>query len=116
MIGVDIALQIAHQFGKNTAETAWAQMKAPSQLNTVMRAKEVTEHQITSVRTKTVDQMIVVDTSMFGFADFTSAREMSLAGEEAAAMAMDQFKQMLKRQASSQLKRDQRFTCDKQTQ
>ena len=73
MIGVDIAPQIAHQFGKNTAETAWAQMKAPSQLNTVMRAKEVTEHQITSVRTKTVDQMIVVDTSMFGFADFTSA-------------------------------------------
>ena len=116
VIGVDIAPQIAHQFGKNTAETAWAQMKAPSQLNTVMRAKEVTEHQITSVRTKTVDQMIVVDTSMFGFADFTSAREMSLAGEEAAAMAMDQFKQMLKRQASSQLKRDQRFICDKQTQ
>ena len=59
-----------------------------------------------------MDQMIVVDTSMFGFADFTSAREMSLAGEEAAAMAMDQFKQILKDQVESQSADGQRFVCD----
>ena len=73
---------------------------------------DVTADQITSLRTKTVDQMIVVDTSSFEFADFTSAREMSLAGEEAAERAMEQFKQMLKQRSESQSDEGHRFVCE----
>ena len=78
----------------------------------MMRSNEVQHHQITALRTKTVDQMISVDTSMFEFADFSSAREMSWAGEEAAGKAMEQFKQMLKHQSESQSEEGQRFVCN----
>jgi len=81
-------------------------------LQTVLRASEIQNYQITSLRTKSVDQMIVVDTSMFDFADFSSAREMSIAGEEAAAAAMGRFKQLLKDQIESQSAAGQRFVCD----
>lgn len=87
-------------------------MRAPSQLHTLMRANEIQNYQITSLRTKSIDQMIVVDTSMFDFADFSSAREMSIAGEEAAAKAMGQFKQMMEQQIESQSADGQRFVCD----
>ena len=87
-------------------------MRAPGQLQTVLRASEIQNYQITSLRTKSVDQMIVVDTSMFDFADFSSAREMSIAGEEAAAAAMGRFKQLLKDQIESQSAAGQRFVCD----
>jgi len=112
VVGVDIAPQIAHQFGKNTPGTNMNQMKTPSQLQTMMRSAEVQGYQITALRTKTVDQMIRVDTSMFDFADFTSAREMSVAGEEAANMVMDQFKQLLQNQIDSQSEEGHRFVCD----
>ena len=87
-------------------------MRAPSQLHTMMRVNDIQGHQITSLRTKSVDQLIVVDTSMFDYADFTSAREMSIAGEEAAAAAMDHFKQILTAQIESQSDDGQRFVCD----
>ena len=111
VVGVDIATQMAHRFGKNTPGMSTDQMKAPGQLHTMLRSHEVQDYQITALRTKTVDQMVSVDTSMFDFADFTSAREMSLAGEEAAGMVMDQFKLMLK-QRESQSDAGQRFVCD----
>ena len=112
VMGVDVSPQFAHQFGQNTPDMNRKQMKSPSQLNTIIRAKEVTDYQITSLRTKTVDQMIVVDTSSFEFADFSSAREMSLAGEEAAERAMEQFKQMLKQRSESQSDEGHRFVCE----
>ena len=112
VVGVDIATQMAQRFGKNTPNMNRQKMRAPSQLRTLMRASEIQNYQITSLRTKSVDQMIVVDTSMFDFADFSSAREMSIAGEEAAAAAMGQFKQMLKAQIESQSADGQRFVCD----
>jgi len=87
-------------------------MKAPSQLHTMMRVNDIQGHQITSLRTKSIDQLIVVDTSMFEFADFSSAREMSIAGEKAAEMAMGQFKKMLKSQIESQSADGQRFVCE----
>lgn len=112
VVGVDIATQMALRFGKNTPNMGKQKMRAPSQLQTLMRAREIQNYQITSLRTKSVDQMIVVDTSMFEFADFTSAREMSIAGEEAAAAAMGQFKQLLKDRIESQSADGQRFVCD----
>ena len=112
VVGVDIATQMVYQFGKNTPGMNMEQMKAPGQLNTIMRSSEVQSHQITALRTKTVDQMISVDTSMFDFADFSSAREMSVVGEEAAGMAMEQFKAMLKQQSESQAVQGQRFVCN----
>jgi len=112
VVGVDIATQMAQRFGKNTPNMNRQKMRAPSQLHTLMRATEIQNYQITSLRTKSIDQMIVVDTSMFDFADFTSAREMSIAGEEAAAAAMGQFKHMLKAQIESQSADGQRFVCD----
>ena len=114
VLGVDISTQIAHRFGKNTPGTPASQMRAPSQLQTMMRANEVRDHQITVWRTKAVDQMIVVDTSMFDFADFTKAREMSEAGYHAAYEAMSQFKQILKDQKASEAAGRERFvyqTC-----
>ena len=78
------------------------QMRAPSQWQTIRRASEVQNHHITALHTKTVDQMIIVDTSMFEYADFTSAREMSDAGEIAVNEAMPQFLQMLKEQKKSE--------------
>ena len=112
VVGVDIATQMALRFGKNTPDMNGQKMRAPSQLHTLMRANEIQNYQITSLRTKSIDQMIVVDTSMFDFADFSSAREMSIAGEEAAAKAMGQFKQMMEQQIESQSADGQRFVCD----
>ena len=112
VVGVDIATQMAQRFGKNTPNMNSQKMRAPGQLQTVLRASEIQNYQITSLRTKSVDQMIVVDTSMFDFADFSSAREMSIAGEEAAAAAMGRFKQMLKAKTESQSADGQRFVCD----
>ena len=112
VVGVDISTQMSQRFGKNTPGMNGQKMRAPSQLHTMMRANEIQDYQITSLRTKSIDQMIVVDTSMFDFADFTSAREMSMAGEEAAGQAMDQFKQILKDQVESQSADGQRFVCD----
>ena len=112
VVGVDIATQMALRFGKNTPNMGKQKMRAPSQLQTLMRAREIQNYQITSLRTKSVDQMIVVDTSMFEFADFSSAREMSIAGGEAAAAAMGQFKQLLKDRIESQSADGQRFVCD----
>ena len=111
VVGVDISTQMALRFGKNTPNMNGRKMRAPSQLHTLMRANEIQNYQITSLRTKSIDQMIVVDTSMFDFADFSSAREMSVAGEEAAGMAMGQFKEMLEQQTESQ-SAGQRFVCD----
>jgi hypothetical protein len=56
--------------------------------------------------------MISVDTSMFDFADFSSAREMSAVGEEAAGMVMEQFKTMIKQKSEPQLLQGQRFVCN----
>ena len=112
VVGVDIATQMAQRFGKNTPNMNSHKMRAPGQLQTVLRASEIQNYQITSLRTKSVDQMIVVDTSMFDFADFSSAREMSIAGEEATAAAMGRFKQLLKDQIESQSAAGQRFVCD----
>jgi predicted acylesterase/phospholipase RssA/CRP-like cAMP-binding protein len=112
VVGVDIANQLALQFGKNTPGMNVEQMRVPGQLNTVMRSTEVQSHQITALRTKTVDQMISVDTSMFDFADFSSAREMSAVGEEAAGMVMEQFKTMIKQKSEPQLLQGQRFVCN----
>ena len=112
VVGVDIATQMAQRFGKNTPNMNSQKMRAPGQLQTVLRASEIQNYQITSLRTKSVDQMIVVDTSMFDFADFSSAREMSIAGEGAAAAAMGRFKQMLKAKTESQSADGQRFVCD----
>ena len=102
VLGVDIAKQIAQRFGNNTPETPMNKMRAPGQWQTVMRASEVQDFHITSLHTKTVDQMIVVDTTMFEYADFTSAREMSDAGAEAARQAMPQFRQLLDEQKESE--------------
>ena len=112
VVGVDIATQMAQRFGNNTPDMKREKMRAPSQLHTLMRTNEIQGHQITSLRTKSVDQLIVVDTSMFDFADFTSAREMSIAGEEAATMAMGHFKQILKALLESQSADGQRFVCE----
>ena len=112
VVGVDIATQMSERFGKNTPGMNGRKMKVPSQLQTMMRVNDIQGHQITSLRTKSTDQMIVVDTSMFDFADFSSAREMSQAGEEAAAKAMGQFKQILKTQLESQSVDGQRFVCE----
>ncbi len=112
VLGVDIATQMAQRFGKNTPNMNGQKMRAPSQLHTILRGNEIQNYQITSLRTKSVDQMIVVDTSMFDFADFTSAREMSVAGQEAAAAAMGRFKQMLKAKIESQSTAGPRFVCD----
>ena len=102
VVGVDISTKIALRFGNNTPEMIPERMRAPSQWQTIMRANEVQDFQITALRTKEVDQMIVVDTSMFEYTDFTSAREMSAAGEEAVASAMPQFKQLLQEQKESE--------------
>ena len=112
VVGVDIATQMSQRFGKNTADMNRDMMRAPSQMHTIMRANEVQDHQITALRTKTVDQMIVVDTSKFDFADFTRAREMSLAGEQAALMAMGQFKQMIRQRNELQSSEGPRFVCN----
>ena len=102
VLGVDISTQIDHRFGKNVPDMPADQMQAPSQWQTIRRASEVQNHHITALHTKTVDQMIVVDTSMFEYADFTSAREMSDAGEIAVNEAMPQFLQLLKEQRESE--------------
>ncbi|MDB4766063.1 patatin-like phospholipase domain-containing protein [bacterium] len=102
VVGVDISTKIALRFGNNTPEMIPERMRAPSQWQTIMRANEVQDFQITALRTKEVDQMIVVDTSMFDYTDFRSAREMSVAGEEAVALAMPQFKQLLQEQKESE--------------
>lgn len=110
-VGVNIATQIAHRFGKNTPDTPMANMKAPGQLQTILRANEVQDYQITALRTQAVDQMITVDTSMFDFADFSSAREMSDAGYAAAMREMDNFNRMLQRQKLSESVVRERFVC-----
>ena len=102
VLGVDISTKIAMRFGKNTPEMIPEKMSAPSQWQTIMRSNEVRDFQITALRTRTVDQMIAVDTSMFDYTDFTSAREMSDAGELAVSLAMPQFKQLLKEQKESE--------------
>ena len=102
VLGVDISKQICQRFGKNTSEMASNEMRAPSQLRTIMRSHEVQDFQITALRTKTVDQMIIVDTSMFDYTDFTRAGELSDAGEAAANLAMPQFKQLLEEQEDSE--------------
>ena len=102
VLGVDISTQIPHRFGKNTPAMQPHQMRAPGQWQTIMRSNEVQDFQITALRTRTVDQMIVVDTSMFGYTDFTSAREMSDAGEAAARLAMPHFRQLLKEQKGTE--------------
>ena len=112
VVDVDIAPQMAQRFGKNTADMSPEQMRTPSMLQTVMRASEVQSYEITSLRTRSVDQMIVVDTSMFDLADFTSAREMAAQGEKAAAMAMNQFKQVQQQRDDSQSLEGQKFFCD----
>ena len=112
VLGVDISTQIAHRYGKNTPGTPTDRMRTPSQLQTIMRASEVQDHQITALRTRTVDQMIVVDTSMFDFADFTSAREMSDAGYHAASNALGDFDRMLKDQKASEAAAGERFVCN----
>ena len=102
VLGVSISPKIAQRFGKNTPKMVPEKMRAPSQWQTIMRANEVQDFQITALRTRTVEQMIVVDTSMFDYTDFVQAREMSDAGEEAANAAMPQFMQLLKEQKESQ--------------
>ena len=102
VLGVDISTKIAHQFGANTPKMVPEKMRAPSQWQTIMRSNEVQDFQITALRIKEVDQMVIVDTSMFDYTDFTSAREMSDAGEEAANLAMPDFKQLLKEQKESE--------------
>ena len=102
VLGVDISTQIALRFGINTPDTPADQMRAPGQWQTIRRAGEIQDFHLTALRTKTVDQMIVVDTSMFDYADFTSAREMSEVGEAAVSEALPQFLQLLKEQKESQ--------------
>ena len=102
VLGVDISTKIALRFGKNTPEMIPEKMRAPSQWQTIIRSNEVQDFQITALRTRKVDQMIAVDTSMFDYTDFTSAREMSDAGEEAVNLAMPQFMQLLKEQKESE--------------
>ena len=68
VLGVDISTQIAHRFGKNTPETPADQLRSPGQWQTIRRSKEVQDFHITALHNKTVDQMIVVDTSMFEYA------------------------------------------------
>ena len=110
-VGINIAAQIAQRFGKNRFGMPAKLMRAPSQLQTIMRANEVQDHQITALRTKTVDQMIVVDTSMFDFADFTKAREMSDAGYQAGELVLGRFQRMLQQQRASQASANERFVC-----
>ena len=102
VVGVDISTKIAHRFGKNIPKMKPQQMRAPSQWQTIMRSNEVQDFQITALRIREVDQMVVVDTSMFDYTDFSSAREMSDAGEEAANLAMPHFMQLLKEQKESE--------------
>ena len=111
VLGVDIATHIAYRFGKNTPEMLPNKMRAPSQWQTIMRSNEVAHFQITALRTKKVDQMIVVDTSMFDYTDFTSAREMSDAGEAAAKLAMPHFMQLLKEQTESESVTNEHAVC-----
>ena len=67
VVGVDISTQMAQRFGKNTPDMNGRKLRAPSQLQTLMRVNDIQGHQITSLRTRSVDQLIVVDTSMFDF-------------------------------------------------
>ncbi len=111
VVGVDIAAQMARQFGKNSQATPSNRMRSPSQLQTIIRSNEIQDRQITALRTREVDQMIVVDTSMFDFADFTRSPEMSRVGEEAATRAMPELKKLLARLQTTGSSAHARFIC-----
>ncbi len=111
VLGVDIANQMSHRFGKNTPMTPLDRMRAPGLFRTMIRAAEVQGHQVTALRTRSVDQMITVDASQFNFADFSSAREMSEVGAEAAVKAMSEFKRMISQQKEADSAALERFVC-----
>lgn len=111
VVGIDIAAKLSQRFAGNTPETPTHKMRAPGQLETIMRANEVQDHEITALRTKAVDLMISVDTSAFDFADFTKARELAEAGEQAAEQVLPQLKQLLVEQKESESVNASRFVC-----
>ncbi len=111
VVGIDIAAKLSQRFAGNTPGTETHKMRRPGQLETIMRANEVQDHEITALRTKAVDLMISVDTSAFDFADFTKARELAEAGEYAAEKAIPQLKQLLAEQRQSESVSSARFVC-----
>ncbi len=111
VIGIDVAAGLSQKFAGNSPATPTQQMRRPGQLETIMRANEVQDHEITALRTRAVDLMISVDTSAFEFADFTKAAELAAMGERAAEAAMPQLKQLLAKQRESISDASSRFVC-----
>ncbi|GAA5504653.1 patatin-like phospholipase family protein [Novipirellula caenicola] len=112
VVGVDVAAKLTPQFAGNTPSTPTEQMRRPGRLETLMRVNEVQDHEITALRTKSVDLMIAVDTSAFDFADFTQARQLAAIGEIAAEKMVPQFRQLLAEQKESESVGASRFTCE----
>lgn len=114
VIGVNISANLSHRFGGNVPGMETDNMKRAGQFETIMRSNEVQDHLITDLRTSDVDFMIDVNTSEFEFADFTKARQLSEAGQQAAESIIPELKQRLAEQEQSEsVMTAERFVCSK---
>jgi len=111
VVGIDIATQLSPCFAHNTPTTMTHRMRRPGLMETIMRAHEVQDYEITALRTRAVDLMISVDTSRFAFADFSKATELADVGRRAAEQAMPQLKKLLATQEKTAAAAATRFVC-----
>ncbi len=111
VVGIDVSAKLSQRFAGRTPAMETHRMRYPGLLETIVRANEVQDYEITSLRTRAVDLMISVDTSPFDFADFTKASELADAGERAAQQAIPQLRQLLDEQKRSESLSSSRFIC-----
>jgi predicted acylesterase/phospholipase RssA len=95
VIGVNIASRLPHSFAGNTLGTSAEKMRRPGQLETIMRTNDVQDHAISAFRSSHADFRIDVDTSAFGFADFTKAEQLMQLGEQQAEMVVPELKKLI---------------------
>ncbi len=112
VVGIDIAAKLPQRFAGLTRGSETRETRRPGTLETIVRANEVKDHELTALRTKALDLVISVDTSRFDFSDFTKAEELADVGEEAAQRAIPQLKALLAEQKKSESLSSSRFICD----
>ena len=115
VIGIDVATRLSGMFAGNSPYTDMSQTRQPRLLETIMRANEVQDHEITVLRSKAIDLTVSVDTSAFEFADFTASAELADAGEQAMETMLPQLRQLLAEKSRSQHATDTRFVCGDST-
>lgn len=97
VIAVSVTARIERQFGGNQPDTPTSRMRTPSTVQTLLRSLQVQNHNLNALGVQGAEVTIEPDATRFDLAEFMRARELAVAGEQAALGQISQIKQLLAR-------------------